>query len=94
MPQIFKIGSYSIYFWSNENRPREPVHVHVHVSKGRPVKNATKIWITKFMHCLVCNNNSKIPEHALNNIIEIIEKRAFEIVSEWQERFGQISFYC
>jgi len=29
MPQIFRIGSYVIYFWSNENNPIEPVHVHV-----------------------------------------------------------------
>ncbi|MEY8325927.1 DUF4160 domain-containing protein [Lachnospiraceae bacterium 54-11] len=29
MPQIFRIGSYIIYFWSNENNPPEPVHVHI-----------------------------------------------------------------
>ena len=46
------------------------------------------------MHCVVCNNNSNIPAHTLNNIIEIIENRAFEIVSEWQTRFGELKFYC
>jgi hypothetical protein len=25
MPQIFRIGSYSVYFWSNEGRPLEPI---------------------------------------------------------------------
>ena len=29
MPRVFKIGSYVIYFWVNENDPLEPVHVHV-----------------------------------------------------------------
>ena len=29
MPQIFKIGPYSFFFWSNEREPLEPVHVHV-----------------------------------------------------------------
>ena len=29
MPQVFKIGSYWVYFWSNENEPLEPIHVHV-----------------------------------------------------------------
>ena len=29
MPQVFKIGSYWVYFWANENEPLEPVHVHV-----------------------------------------------------------------
>lgn len=28
------------------------------------------------------------------SIIEIIENRAFEIVSKWQERFGTLEFYC
>ena len=92
MPQIFSIGGYVVYFWSDEGEPSEPVHVHV--TQGRPQKNGTKIWITKTLHCLVSNNNSKIPEHTLNNIIEIIENRAFEIVSEWQTRFGELKFYC
>ncbi|MFR8353558.1 MAG: DUF4160 domain-containing protein [Blautia obeum] len=29
MPQIFRIGEYWIYFWTNENQPLEPVHIHV-----------------------------------------------------------------
>ena len=33
MPQIFRIGPYSIYFWSNESDPLEPIHVHI--SEGR-----------------------------------------------------------
>lgn len=45
MPQVFKIGSYWVYFWANENEPLEPIHVHV--SQGAPTKTATKIWITK-----------------------------------------------
>ena len=33
MPQIFRIGSYIVYFWSNEGIPLEPVHVHI--AEGR-----------------------------------------------------------
>lgn len=29
MPQVFKIGSYWVYFWTNENKPLEPVHIHI-----------------------------------------------------------------
>lgn len=25
MPQVFKIGSYWVYFWANENDPLEPI---------------------------------------------------------------------
>ena len=41
MPQLFKIGSYLVYFWINESQPLEPVHVHV--SKGKPTPNADVI---------------------------------------------------
>ena len=44
MLRVFKIGSYWVYFWSNENEPLEPIHVHV--SKGKPEANGTKVWIT------------------------------------------------
>ena len=41
MPQIFRIGPYIVYFWSNESDPLEPVHVHI--AEGRATANATKI---------------------------------------------------
>ena len=44
MPQIFSIGGYVVYFWSDEGEPSEPVHVHV--TQGRPQKNGTKCWIS------------------------------------------------
>ena len=59
MPQVFKVGSYWIYFWTNENKPLEPIHVHI--AKGGLSPNATKVWITKAGRCLLCNNNSKFP---------------------------------
>ena len=62
MPRIFKIGGYLVYFWYNENSPLEAVHVHV--SKGIPSEGTTKIWITRSGRCLLCNNNSLIPQRA------------------------------
>jgi len=44
MPQIFKIGSYIVYFWSNEGEPLEPIHVHI--VEGIPSGNATKVWMS------------------------------------------------
>ena len=41
MPQIFRIGPYIVYFWSNENKPLEPIHVHI--SEGTATANATKV---------------------------------------------------
>lgn len=92
MPQIFRIGSYVVYFWSNEGEPIEPVHVHV--AEGQPQKDATKIWITKSLRCIVAHNKSKIPMHILNDIMAVIEIRALYICSEWQKHFEELSYYC
>lgn len=51
MPQIFKVGGYWVYFWSNEGTPLEPVHVHI--SHGAPRENATKVWLTKRGKCVL-----------------------------------------
>lgn len=92
MPQVFRVGSYWVYFWANENEPIEPVHVHI--SKGSPTPNGTKVWITSAGKCIVANNKSEIPDKILRNIVRIIEARSDEIKSKWNDFFGEISFYC
>ena len=92
MPQIFKLGSYTVFFWSNEGRPLEPVHVHV--CKDIPAANATKIWITSAGRCLLCNNNSHIQSQTLRNIMRIIETRSATIVQMWTKYFGSVTYYC
>lgn len=92
MPQVFRIGSYTIYFWSNENDPLEPIHVHV--CEGAPRENATKIWLTSTGHCLLANNRSNIPARQLNIISQTIEAQHEEIEQQWFAHFGEISYYC
>lgn len=92
MPQIFRIGSYIIYFWSNENNSLEPVHVHI--AEGKASANATKIWITSSGKALLCNNNSRIPKKILNNMIRYIEANSGIIINKWYEQFGEIQYYC
>ena len=92
MPQIFRIGSYIIYFWSNENDPLEPVHVHI--AEGKASANATKIWITSSGKALLCNNNSRIQERILRNMIRYIEANSNIMIGKWYTQFGQIRYYC
>lgn len=92
MPQIFKIGPYSVYFWSNESKPLEPVHVHV--SEGRASANATKIWISSSGKALLCNNDSQIPKAALKNLMRIIEANSLLIINKWYAHFGEIHYFC
>ncbi len=92
MPQVFKVGSYWVYFWGNENEPLEPIHVHV--AQGAPNSNATKIWITKAGGCYLCNNNSQIPPRVLRNIMAVIEARSGEVIEKWTAFFGEIRYFC
>lgn len=83
---------YKIYFWSKENE--EPIHVHV--SKGKPVANSTKIWLTKSGGCILSNNKSKIPSKDLTELLTTISGNYFFIIAEWKKHFPdqEIKFYC
>ena len=91
MPQVFKIGPYIVYFWSNENEPLEPIHVHI--AEGRATANATKLWITSTGKAVICNNDSNIPDRVLRGMIRIIEGNSQQIIDQWKEHFGEIRFY-
>ena len=81
-----------MYFWSKENDPLEPVHVHI--AEGVPVQNATKAWITKSGKALIANNNSRISEHRLQRMLRIIEANSDVIIERWKEYFGEIRYFC
>ena len=92
MPQLLKVGPYLFYFWSNEEMPLEPVHVHI--EEGRPTKDGTKIWITSTGKALLCHNRSKIPERILNRLMRVVEANSADFVQAWQEHFGEVRFFC
>ncbi|MBQ1887225.1 MAG: DUF4160 domain-containing protein [Firmicutes bacterium] len=92
MPQLLRIGPYSVYFWSNESDPLEPIHVHV--AEGRASSDATKLWITSTGKVLLCNNDSHIPDRVLRNIVRIVEANSAEIIDRWLEHFGEIRYFC
>ena len=91
MPQIFRIGPYIVYFWSNEGMPLVPIHVHI--AQGRASGNATKICITSTGKALICNNNSKIPERVLKGIVRMIEANSAEIIQKCNSQFGETKYF-
>lgn len=92
MPSLFTVCGYKVYFWSNENG--EPIHVHI--SKGVPSPNATKVWLTRSGDAILASNGSKIPSNDLSQLMEVISAQFFMICAEWKEHFvmEQITFYC
>lgn len=90
-----KFIGYKIYFWSNENN--EPIHVHV--SKGNPSQNSTKVWLTQAGGCILANNKSRIPNSDLNKLLSIISRHYFLIIAKWKEYYHidnikEIKFFC
>ena len=75
---------YSIFCWSNENDPLEPLHVHI---AKKPRKNATKIWILSDGTTRVESNGSNIPSDELKLICRAIERNPFSYVARWEKHF-------
>ncbi len=92
MPQVIKIGPYVIYFWLDEGRPLEPVHVHI--AEGVPKANATKVWLTQSGKAMLASRRSEIPAADLRKLIRVIEANADEIREKWAEYFGELRYFC
>ena len=92
LPSLFTVSGYRVFFGSNEEG--EPIHVHV--CKGKPSPNATKLWLTKSGRCIVASNGSGIPEKELRELTEFISAQFFMISAKWKEFFvtDEIKFYC
>ena len=92
MPKLFMVSGYTVYFWSNEND--EPIHVHI--AKGKPKQNATKIWLTSSGGCILASNGSKISSKELNELMDFISAQFFLICAKWKQAFvtDVIKFYC
>lgn len=86
MPKCFSAFGYVVFFWSNENEPLEPVHVHV---AQKISANATKIWILSDGSAELENNNSRIPLGDLRKLMRVIEAYSPEIVAKWEQYFGE-----
>ena len=78
MPQIFRIGSYIVYFWSNENG--EPIHVHV-------IKDANEAKYNVSPLIQIYNHGFK--KHDIALIESIISENEAVIIDRWKEYFNQ-----
>ena len=92
MPQVIKVGSYVIFFWLDEGRPLEPIHVHI--VEGVPRPNATKVWLTQSGKAILATQQSEIPKSELRKLIRIVEANADLIREKWLEYFEEIRYYC
>jgi hypothetical protein len=81
LPQVCKILGYLIFFWSREDS--EPPHVHV--CKGKPHKDATKIWLESVPR--LEHNKSEIPAKDLNRIMQWLAANREFVLAKWEGHF-------
>lgn len=83
MPTLFEVFGYRIFFWSNEGNGS----VHVHVCKGAPTSEATKIWLPPDSNPVLAHNNSHIPQKDLNRILKYVAANRENIIAGWYDYF-------
>ena len=83
---VFHVGSlrYIIYFWSNEGKPRECLHVHI---SKKPTKDGTKVWILSDGSTKIEHNKSQIPVKMLKQLLKTISDYHNEIENAWKQHF-------
>lgn len=84
---MYEYLGYKIYFWSNENKPLEPIHVHI--CRGKPKLKSTKYWIKLDGSVLLANNAGKIPQKDLRNIEKLLKQYHKDIIYHWEQYFGE-----
>ena len=78
MPTVIKLGTYTIFIWTNDHEP-----VHVHVCKGSPHENATKIIVPADGSLYVEHNKDKIPNKDMKTILRWIAQNKGRIYLMW-----------
>jgi len=78
----------SFFFWSNESSGTGLEPIHIHVCKGNPYGNATKIWLKQNGSVELCHNNSNLSPIELSRALEYIKANYNAIIAEWYRHFG------
>lgn len=80
MPKVFDWNGYRFHFFSNEGDPREPVHIHATKAPA-----TAKFWLRPDV---AVSYNKGFNAKVLSQLVSVIEERADEIESAWNEHFA------
>ena len=92
MPQVFKIGSYWVYFWANENDPLEPIHVHV--SQGAPAATRPRSGSLGPGNAICATTIPTFRPVFCETSWPFIEARSDEVITKWMNFFGEVRYFC
>ena len=87
IPKVRYLYGYLVYFWSDESKPLEPIHIHL--CKGTPSQNATKYWILEDGTIKLEHNKSRIPQNDLKKLEKAIKEYSMDIIKNWENYFKE-----
>lgn len=77
---VFRYKSFHFFFYSNEDSPREPVHVHV-----RAGGSEAKIWLKP--QAVVATSNG-FDAGTLRELVDVAQTNSELIERAWHDYFG------
>ena len=80
MPVVLRHRGYTLFFFSNEGDPREPVHVHI-----RAHGPLAKFWVEP---AVLLAENHGFSAVELREIESIVRDNVEQIVRAWHDHFG------
>jgi Domain of unknown function (DUF4160) len=80
MPVVFRQSGLRYYFFSNEGKPPEPMHVHV-TGGGRDAK----VWLEPE---IAIADSYGFNSRELSNILQTVAENRDLIVRAWNDHFG------
>jgi hypothetical protein len=81
MPVVFRYKGFRFFFYSNEGRPREPLHVHVRSGEGD-----AKFWLKPVAQLA---DSDGLDARTLKELLGVVEQNVELIERTWNEHFGQ-----
>ncbi len=81
MPVVFRHQGIRFHFFSNEGRPREPIHIHASRSDAE-----AKLWLEPDIWVAESFGFNRREQAEL---VRIVEQRRDEIERAWHEHFGE-----
>ena len=81
MPVVLRFDGYRFYFFSNEGRPREPMHVHV-----RKAERVAKFWLEPEVRPA---GSYRMKSAELFRLKRVIDENKELIRRAWHEHFDR-----
>jgi hypothetical protein len=80
MPVVFRYNGVRFFFFSNEGRPREPVHIHAQQGGAE-----AKFWLQPDV--LVADSRG-FDRRTLADLVRVVRENRELIEGRWHEHFG------